>query len=466
MRKKVKNKYGVLIIVFSFLATGMHGQENSLSKEQFTQIVKSFHPICKQADISIEKANANIQANRGAFDPVFSSGIQQKEVGGKPYYSHGNAEITIPTWYGVDIKAGIENNEGSRIDPEVSLGQTNLVGVKFSLNSLLYDKRRAALQQASLLRSQSETEKKLIVNNLLFDALSTYWSWVKEYETLQIISTQLNKTYQRVLLVKGEVEQGARPAIDTVEAFAQYYTLRQQQNNAEQAWYTASVELSAYLWVENNTPYTLPSDVIPVKSALNETTEALPTLANAHDVLVLHPKIKMIDTKLDILQIDKRLKTQNLIPKLSVNAAMVNNSLSSQNWFNQKPGDNYKFSIDLNVPILMRTARADIKTANLKINEVQIEKSYTLNQLDVKVKSYYNEYISLQAQIRDYENVRSAYNTLFNGEVLKFQSGESTLFLVNTRELKLLEASQKLIELQAKQQKAFAGVLFAAGLLL
>jgi outer membrane protein TolC len=55
------------------------------------------------------------------------------------------------------------------------------------------------------------------------------------------------------------------------------------------------------------------------------------------------------------------------------------------------------------------------------------------------------------------------YKILVNGEVEKFNNGESSLFLVNSRENKLLESESKLIELQYKYSKIRATLLWAAG---
>ncbi|MBL7728491.1 MAG: hypothetical protein JNM68_12430, partial [Dinghuibacter sp.] len=44
-------------------------------------------------------------------------------------------------------------------------------------------------------------------------------------------------------------------------------------------------------------------------------------------------------------------------------------------------------------------------------------------------------------------------------------NGESSLFLVNSREQKLLEARQKLLEVQVKLQKTRFSLYWAAGIL-
>ena len=52
---------------------------------------------------------------------------------------------------------------------------------------------------------------------------------------------------------------------------------------------------------------------------------------------------------------------------------------------------------------------------------------------------------------------------LLSGEKRKFEEGESSLFIVNSRENSLITAEVKLIELIAKFQKAYAGLEYAIG---
>jgi outer membrane protein TolC len=87
-------------------------------------------------------------------------------------------------------------------------------------------------------------------------------------------------------------------------------------------------------------------------------------------------------------------------------------------------------------------------------------------ELENKLKNSFVEFTSLKEQISDYEKALNSYRQLYRGELSRYQTGESTIFLVNTRESKLLEATQKLIELKAKYQKAHASIYFAAGMLI
>jgi outer membrane protein TolC len=60
------------------------------------------------------------------------------------------------------------------------------------------------------------------------------------------------------------------------------------------------------------------------------------------------------------------------------------------------------------------------------------------------------------------DNLRN-YERLFRGEVSRFRLGESTIFLVNMRESKLLEARQKLASLQTKFMASILSLRWSAG---
>jgi len=63
------------------------------------------------------------------------------------------------------------------------------------------------------------------------------------------------------------------------------------------------------------------------------------------------------------------------------------------------------------------------------------------------------------------EKAYKNYRVLQRGEEIRFLAGESSLFLVNARENKALEALQKLQELKATYFKTENSLLWAAGLL-
>ena len=85
--------------------------------------------------------------------------------------------------------------------------------------------------------------------------------------------------------------------------------------------------------------------------------------------------------------------------------------------------------------------------------------------IENKIKANYNELLTLRSQFILLEKSFSNFQTLQRGEELKFFNGESSLFLVNSRENKSLEAMQKLLKTKTEYYKAFNNLLWASGVL-
>ncbi len=157
------------LLLWAISAFGMSDSARVLSADAFFSIVRQYHPVVRSAGLQVARAEANILAARGAFDPVVGGDFDQKTLDGKTYYQYFRPELSIPTWYGLELLAGVEDVRGERVNPEATIGSLSYAGAKLNINSIWIDSRRAVLRQAQALRSQSEAEQRLTVNNLLFD---------------------------------------------------------------------------------------------------------------------------------------------------------------------------------------------------------------------------------------------------------------------------------------------------------
>ena len=460
----------LLLLIFFIKSSGQDTVNfKTLSPEDFINIVKQFHPVIKQANIHIEKAKAGITVARSGFDPLVYLNTEQKTFDGKNYYSYVNPELKIPTWYGIEVKAGLENNGGQFLNSEASTGQNSYIGLSVPLaKNLLMDKRRAVLLQAKILKEQTAAERQNTINDLLYDAYNSYWNWVKEFQAYDVISNTVKVNEARFELVKIAYRQGDRPAIDTVEALTQLQNFQYLQIESLVKLKNALVELSNFLWLANNSYYDLGSDVVPEDKWNKQAVDVLPLpvleelLYNAK---LTHPKLKMYNFKLQILEVDRKLKFQSLLPTINVKANLLNKGYDMFNGIG-KTGfyeNNNKFGLDIGLPLRLSEGRGGYKAAKLKIQETNIEVSMQQQAIENKIKTYYNELTGLQQQVKIYEAAYKNYQTLFRGEDTRFRAGESSLFVLNSRENKQLEAQQKLLELKTKFYKTWQAVLWAAG---
>lgn len=442
----------------------------SLSAEQVMQIVKQYHPVAKQASILIETAKADITIARGGFDPLLYNKVSQKTFDGTDYYKYNRPELTIPTWFGVEVTAGLENLSGSRTDPTETSGETSFFGVTIPLaKNLLMDKRRAALQTAKIFRQASEVERRNILNNLLLDAIRSYWYWVQHYQLYKILNDAVMVNEKRVSLVKTGFRLGDRPAIDTTEAITQLQNFQVLRENAWMEFQNAGLELSVFLWSANDKPVVLPADIIPADNAtLQDISKAsLPILNELLDAAVNnHPELLLYNYKLDALQVEKKLKFQDMLPTLNFRYNQLGKGYNVLKTATASLFENnFQYGISFGIPLRLSEGRGEYRKAKLKITETQLSQNLKQLQVENKVKTYFNELVALKNQVMIQERAYENFLRLQRAEETRFTIGESSLFLVNARENKTLEALQKLQELKTKYLVTVNALQWAAGLL-
>jgi outer membrane protein TolC len=461
-----------ITILFVFMLQLSQAQDsvNTLSQQQVMELVKQFHPVAKQADINIEKAKADITSARGMFDPLLSTRISSKTFDGTEYYTHFQPGLVIPTWYGIEINAGLENLTGSRTDPQETLGKTSYAGIAIPLaKNLLMDKRRAALQQSKIFKQLSEVEKRTVLNDLILETMKAYWTWVQQYQVMKVINNAVTVNEKRFELVKISFRQGERPAIDTIEALAQLQSFRYMLNDARLNFRNAGLELSVFLWNKNNEPVKLPESVVPDDGWKNSniTESSLPVVEELLNYARSnHPDLLQYNFKLDALYVEKKLKFQELLPTINFRYNQLGKGYDILKTITAPYFENnFQYGINMGIPLRLSQGRGEYRKAKLVIQEATLQRNQKMLSMENKIRAYHNELVTLQNQVGLQQQQYNNYLALQRGEETRFFNGESSLFLVNSRENKTLEALQKLAELETKYFKTLITLQWAGGLL-
>lgn len=442
--------------------------QNILSISNTFELINKFHPIAKQAGLKIDLSKASLLSTRGAFDPAFYVTNDQKTFDGKNYFFYTNPELKIPTWYGIEIKGGLENNYGERLSSENTFGKSSYMGISIPLlKDLIIDKRRSDLAKSKILVNLNQEERQLVVNDLYLDGASSFWSWTFTYQRQKLFTEVLVKTKDRLEFIKQSFQAGDRAAIDTVEGVVQYQNILNLQTQAGADLIEEQNKLSNFLWDNNELPYELNETIQPDSSWIKADIDdfIIPSLISVlEEANQKHPKLKLLDFKSDILQIDRLYKTQNLLPTLRVNYNFLNKGYEFSSPFNSALyNNNYKAGLQFGLPLFLRQARGDLKQAKIKIEQQDLEIGQTRLEIENKIKTFYAAVSALKNQYK--VNLQSIDNTkkLLDVELEKFEIGESTLFLVNTREVKYIEVLLKGYELKTKFFKTLIALNWAKG---
>lgn len=462
----MKVKSFVCSLLLTFLIGNAFGQAKTLNIENTLDIVRKYHPVIKQSFLQNEMSKNELLATKGVFDPSFQINNEEKTYDNKLYYKFNTTELKIPLWYGIDIKAGTENNIGERLDPSLTKNISAFVGVSLDpFRGIMVDKRNSIVKQARNFVELTKNEQLLVVNDLLLEATSAYWNWVNAYYINIILNRSIQNNRERYEVIKNSYFSGDRAAIDTTEALTQLQTFEIMQTQAAVDLQKARLELSNYFWTDNGLPYELEDVIEPISNfeMNNINIIELGRLDELVDQAFLaHPKIKMFNNKSSILDIEKKLNTIELFPSLKLNYNALENNLSNIS-SNINTSNNAKYGVTLTMPLFQRQARGELAKTKNKMDELDWNRKYVTLEIENKVRSSFVEFYALKEQIKTNEAILKANKLLFDTENIKFQLGESSLFLINNRELKFIETEQKHIALKSKFYLSIYKNLWAMG---
>lgn len=455
-----------ILITFLLIAgsINLHAQgTDTLSFDRYIEWVKAYHPLSAQADILLTMGDMEVRKARGGFDPLVYGNLDKKSYDEKTYYDKREAGISIPTWAGIELNGVYEQNSGQYLNPENAVPDGGLLSAGASVNlgqGLLMDDRRAGLRKAQIYQQSTESDRKRMLNELYLQATGAYWNWSLAYanRTLQEEGVELAKA--RFQAVKISYEQGDFPAIDTVEAATQLLNRTFNLQKAENELFLRTQELNNFLWDDSGNPIALGIQTVPEQLGSDE-----PLTLNQEELRILvadHPELRLVDYELAGLDVDRRLKAQQIIPVVKLKYNFLSEEL---NQFDQTGffENNYKWGLSVYTPLMWRKARGETRLVEAKIDFKENSRELKELQIRTKLENELNNWNTLNAQITTYIQNVTALEMLLQGELRRFEIGESSLFLVNSREVSVFSSRVTLNELFSKRKIAFAKARFAAG---
>lgn len=450
-----------LFYIFIFICSSMNlfGQNNptEFTYNEFLGYVKKYHPLVKQADLKLNEAQANLMQARGAFDPKIEVDFNEKQFKDNQYYSILNSSFKIPTWYGIELKAGFDNSEGIYVNPENTLPNSGLTSFGISVpvgQGLFINQRMADIRKAKIAQNLNAAERNLQAIEVLYEASVSYANWKRAFEEVKLYENYLVNASNRYKGIEKLISEGDKPAIDSIEAGIVVKTRLLNLEDAKLKLIKAKLELSNYLWLENNVPLELKDDLIP-EITLSKTIKEVLQINELNPIdLNNHPKIKALDAKIAMLKVDKKLKANALLPKLDISY----NYLSEPSYIDNYRFEDYKIGVNFSFPLFLRKERAGVKLATIKIQDSEFGLQFERKSIENKIKSQQQEIASLEKQREYIRKLIQDYNTLLNAEDRLFEMGESSLFVINSRENTLVSSQINEIVLENRYLNAIIGL--------
>jgi outer membrane protein TolC len=333
------------------------------------------HPIVKQTNLLPEMAQQEVRLARGAFDPKLETRLNMKEYDDKNYYNKWSASFTVPTWFPIDPKIGIERNTGTYLDSESSLPASDgnkqlFTGISLPIGRGLFtDDRRAAMQQAKLFTKMAEAEQIKLINKILLEAAKDYWQWYFSFYNYRLLDRNAVIAEEIFRRVKLNAQYGEASVIDTVQAQIILQQRLVERQEAYLDFLNSGIKISNYLWDEKDSPLQLSNNVAPVLVQSDGELLSMQTLEDlTFQAKQNHPDLLKLNIKLSQLEVDRKLAAEYLKPKLDLSYNFLNQPLNPQGEFQSFTFLNdYKFGLDFAMPILIRKERAKLAQTKIKI---------------------------------------------------------------------------------------------------
>jgi len=429
------------------------------------------HPIVKQTNLLPEMAQQEVRLARGAFDPKLETRLNMKEYDDKNYYNKWVASFTVPTWFPIDPKIGIERNTGQYLDSESSLPAADnnkqlFTGISLPIGRGLFtDDRRAAMQQAKLFTRMAEAEQIKLINKILLEAAKDYWQWYFSFYNYRLLDRNAVIAEEIFSRVKLNAQFGEASVMDTIQAKIILQQRLVERQEAYLDFINSGISISNYLWDAEGNPLQLSNNVAPVLVQNDGELLSVNTLEElSFQAKQNHPDLLKLTVKLNQLEIDRKLAVEYLKPRLDLSYNFLNQPLTPGGEFQSFTFLNdYKFGLDFSMPILIRKERAKLAQTKIKIQGTGYERTQAEREILNQINSTYNQLVNTNVILGQQASVAANYERLLEAEILNLENGESDLFKINIQQEKLIQSQSKLLKLKADYEKMKATLYWSAG---
>jgi outer membrane protein TolC len=127
--------------------------------------------------------------------------------------------------------------------------------------------------------------------------------------------------------------------------------------------------------------------------------------------------------------------------------------------------NNYKWGAQISWPIFMRKAKGDLGITRIKIEELELEALQKTTVIRNKSLAAIRQLELLRQQLANVSSNVNNMQRLLDAEREKFNSGESSVFLINTREQQLFDLRVQETEISTQLKLQEIEILYLLGTL-
>lgn len=383
-----------------------------------------------------------LQYALGNYDTKIVAKYEDKEYArsNAKYYKVG---LEKPLVNGVDIDLSYRYAEGTQEYNNIKTSEDGemVLGVKVPVLNVInkIDKRRLDAGLASMNIDETEFKFKDSMRNLYFKIMINYYELIYAKRIVDISKNLLSKSQLRYDFLQKKVEQGSIPKMDLIE-------IQQQLINREQILLSADTQYDNQL-----------TDFLRFLNISQDEFEEMYKLADSLDLqmydinynsaidtaLQNRPDLKFFDNEIKKLNLKQKYNDILKYPSLDVGLYGVYDMKDDyQN--NDQMG--YKVMLSMNFPIEQTKYSSKNMQNRHSMTLVDASKNRLLIELRNNLQNIITSLNALRINIENSNKEVVLVEKLQKLEQRKYELGSSTLFMLNQREMQVLNTQKKLLK--------------------
>ncbi|MEN8697395.1 MAG: TolC family protein [Bacteroidia bacterium] len=459
MNKRVRSS---ILGLFTALCSVAQVPDTFLFNElAFLRQARDYAPTVLSSNLEVDIQNQEFLAAKGAFEPKLAGKYNLKNFDNKTYYNKLNTGLKLKTPLGIKVDGGFTDNSGVFLNPEANVPVQGLAyaGIEVPLGAGLFtDEERTHIKQQRLETDAAALLNTLTVNDYLLEAGESYWDWYGSILLLQVSQEAVALASNRLNFVKRKNIIGESADIDTLEAFINYQNRQTLNLSAIVKWEKNKNYVRNYIWLPTRNADDLKPEVDMKYEAV------FPDSLLGQQYIKSHPMIKLLETDSLVNRAGIALAREYFKPQVDL-AFKLQENASDFGQFDYSPAENNYVGVNVYMPLLLRKQRAKAKQLQYKEQIISNKKSEVSVRLQNAQRTYYRNSLDLKRSVNVWSTATVNYRRMLQAEQTKFNLGESSLFVLNSRELKWIDAREKYIKSYIMYRKSILRYYHSLGIL-
>ena len=429
-----------------------------LTLDRILQSVDQHYPPLRVALLESPIAEADYLAAQGRFDLVLRSFVETNSLG---FYESRRFDVSAeqPTaLWGTSFYTGYLASGGAFPSYDGRFQTNGLGEYRAGMRVPLFrdralDSRRAELGKAHLGRRLADLgiqQQRLVI---LQAATARYWNWVAAGRRFAVAQSIFNIAVEREKILETAVELGQLPRFEVLDNKRIIEQRRSQFVAARRGVEQASFDLSLFYRDNQGQPrIALPEQLPPAfprPSGLDE-NQLERDIAQALD---RRPELARLQTQQDQVRLDQRLAENRRLPGLDF-ILSYDRELGERRV--PRGPNELRAGIAFELPLQRRTATGQAVAARTRVAQIDQRLQFQREQVSVEVRDAISAVRAAFEGANVLEAEVLATRQVEDAERLRYDLGESTLFVLNQRELQTADAQVREVSALADYYRALA----------